>query len=60
MIRCLANANYLLETHPKCFREKSKQFLLGNITMQLDHKIKKLTIKRPLVQSLISAVDGFY
>lgn len=47
MIQCLANANYLLKTHPKFFREKSKQFLLGNINMQLEYKIKELNNKVP-------------
>lgn len=60
MIQCLVNANYLLETHLKFFREKSKQVLLGNINMQVEHKIKELTTKRSSVQSLISAVDGFH
>lgn len=60
MIQCLANAKYLLKTQPKCFRKESKQFLLGNDSMQLECKIKELTIKQASVQSLISAVDGFY
>lgn len=59
-IQCLVNENYLLETHLKFFREKSKRFLLGSINVQVEHKIKELTTKRPSVQSLISAVDGFH
>lgn len=54
------NANDLLETHPKCFREKSKQLLLEDINMQLGHKIKEPTMRCPSVQSLLSAADGFY
>lgn len=60
MIQCLANANYLLETHPKCFRVESEQFLVGNVNMQVEYKIKELTIKQPLVhlfQPLIGSVS---
>lgn len=59
MIQCLANANYRLETHPKCSREESKQFLLGNVNMQPEYKTKELTKKQLLVQSFISEVDRF-
>ena len=56
MIQCLANANYLLKTLPRCFREKFKQFLLEDINMQLGHKIKGLTTKRNhLLQQLMGS-----
>lgn len=58
MIQCLANANYLLETRPKCFRVESKQFLFGDVNMQLEYKIKELTIKQPLVHLFPPLIDS--
>lgn len=56
-----ANANDLLETRPKCFREKSKQLLLEDINMQLGHKIKEATMSalqcNHLFQQLMDSIS---